>query len=615
MKERIKFILLYFVFWLLIFMAGKIGFLLYEHTQSFELPVSDWFRILWHGFRLDLSAAGYITLLPVLVVAFTSFSRGRIPWLMVNAYFFLILPVFLLISFIDLEIYKYWGTRLDITPLRFLSTPGETLASSTFITIVIYLSAFGLLTWFLIRIYLRYIANWLIESPAPRLWGMILFITLAGLLFLPIRGGIGVSAINTGSAYFHKNDFANHAAVNVLWNFGQSVMEDEGAGNPFLFDNNPDYASGIQKLYADTGAAATLLSNQRPRILLIIMESFSAKIIGPLGGIKGLTPNFNELCRNGILFSNVYSTDSRTDKGLATVISGFPVLYAIPILRHTHKTQHLPFLSNSLINNGYHASFYYGGNVNFANMRAYLVNGNFSKIISDVDFPASQRTGKWGAPDNVVFTRFLEEIKADTGLSFSVILTLSNHEPYEIQNNAKFGNKNLTERFYSAASYADSCLGDFIRKYKEAGKWDNSLVIMVADHGTRPPDYSQYYEPRKFHIPLLITGGVIEKDTVVTKVGSQADVAKTLLHQLGIDTREYFLGKDLLSPESHSFTFYSYKNGIAMLTDTCGFGLNFENNSFTFSFGPVDKELPGLAKSYQQFVYDHYLSLSQKITR
>ena len=149
MKARILFLLKYLFFWLSLFIFGKIVFLLYEHDQSFALPLTDWFLILLHGFRLDLSTAGYFLLLPTLIIALTCPLKGQAAYYAINVYTFILLIAFLLITLVDLEIYKYWGSRLDSAPLRFLSTPGDVLASSSLITLVLYFSAFGFLSFFL----------------------------------------------------------------------------------------------------------------------------------------------------------------------------------------------------------------------------------------------------------------------------------------------------------------------------------------------------------------------------------------------------------------------------------------------------------------------------------
>ncbi|HEX2395851.1 MAG TPA: sulfatase-like hydrolase/transferase, partial [Bacteroidales bacterium] len=205
----------------------------------------------------------------------------------------------------------------------------------------------------------------------------------------------------------------------------------------------------------------------------------------------------------------------------------------------------------------------------------------------------------------------ISDIQADTGKWFKVMLTLTNHEPFEIPGKAKFGNKTLIDRFYSSAYYADSCLGDFISRFKRTGLWDSTLIILIADHGTRLPQFDDIFEPRKHHIPMLWTGGAISRDTVINKTGSQADLARTLLNQLDIPANGYLLGKDLLSSSSRSFAFYSIKNGIAMITDTSGFGYDFITDDLSYSYGKLDSSHIAIAKSLQQFVFDNYLNLSR----
>ncbi len=614
MKVRIVFLLKYLFFWLSLFILGKIIFLLYENKQSFALPLTDWFLILLHGFRLDLSTAGYLLLLPALIIALTCPLKGKPAYYIINVYTFILLIAFLLITLVDLEIYKYWGSRLDSAPLRFLSTPGDVLASSSLITLVLYFSAFGLLSFFLFWSYLQLVPKKLKEAGKGGFAGIPVFLLILASLIIPIRGGFNVSVINTGSAFFHRNTFANHAGINVIWNFGHSLVEKKEYSNPYISFKDRDFETKLKEMYHYEKLPPKILKVEKPTVILIILESLTAKLIEPLGGPHGVTPFFNSMCSHGIFFTNIYSSDSRTDKGLATVLSGYPVLESIPILKYPDKTIHLPYMSKSLIEQGYKTSFNYGGDVDFANIRSYLVNGNFGRIVTEASFPISERSGKWGVPDHYSFARFFNDIKADTGQWFHVMLSLSNHEPFEIPVRQKFGNKDLFGKFYSSAYYADSCLGDFVRRIKESGLWDKSVVILVADHGVRVPDYSEVFEPRKFHIPLLITGGAVDKDSIVSKFGSQADLAVTLLHQLNIKTDRYFLGKDLLAPDSKSFVIYSYKNGIAMLTDTSGFGYDFSIRRFSFSYGAIDTNHVNLAKAQQQYVFQNYLDLSAEIT-
>jgi phosphoglycerol transferase MdoB-like AlkP superfamily enzyme len=322
--------------------------------------------------------------------------------------------------------------------------------------------------------------------------------------------------MNTGTVYFHENQFANHAAVNVCWNFGNSLVYSKETENRFAFYDGDKYRHLAGDLYPDTDTTSKVLTTARPNIIIIMMESFSAKLIETLGGERSVTPSFNTLSGEGVLFSNIYATDSRTDKGMASVISGYPVTESIPILSYPEKHANLPFISADLAAIGYHTSFSYGGDVDFANMRSYLVNGKFSSINSEDVYPSDRRKGKWGLHDEVMFDNFYNEVVSASAPFFKMLLTISNHEPFEIPGYQKFKSSDPGDKFRSSAFYADSCLGSFISRLKETPVWDQLLVILVADHGARLPDFSESYEPRKFHIPMLWLGGAVGKDSVVS---------------------------------------------------------------------------------------------------
>ncbi|MBN2764620.1 MAG: sulfatase-like hydrolase/transferase, partial [Bacteroidales bacterium] len=215
----------------------------------------------------------------------------------------------------------------------------------------------------------------------------------------------------------------------------------------------------------------------------------------------------------------------------------------------------------------------------------------------------------WGVPDHVVYDRVIEEINAQENPGFHMMLTLSHHEPFDIPGKPHFKGPGLKNKFYSSAYYADSCLGAFVDKMKRSPHWNNCLIIMVADHGSSLPDHSQYHEPAKYKIPMLWLGGALKKDSVVSKYCAQSDIAVTLLHQMGISSEKYILGKDILSSSSESFTFYSFMDGMAMMTDSTKFGLDFVSGNLLFAEGPVSDKHLMYAKAMQQFVYGYYLSL------
>jgi len=433
---------------------------------------------------------------------------------------------------------------------------------------------------------------------------------LLPLLLLPVRGGLGTTPINISSAYFGRNIFANQAAINELWYFGHSVVEGKETRNPYIFFKEDGYEKKLKQLYQSRAEPVKVINQERPTIILVMMETFTAKLVESLGGPPGVTPNFNRLCREGILFNNVYANGTRTDRGMVSIVSGFPTVEPITVLKYPEKTHKMAFLSRDLKKEGYSSTFYYGGDVDFANMKSYLINGGFNQVYSEKDFSSYHGyKSNWGVPDHVVYDKVVDEVRRQQGPAFHLMLTLSHHEPFDIPGEPHFEGFSLKNKFYSSAYYADSCLGDFINKLKRTDRWDSCLVIFVADHGSPFPDYSQYHEPAKYKIPMLWLGGALSKDTVVSKYCTQSDIAITLLHQLGIKSDEYILGKDILSPAAGSFAFYSFVDGMAMMTDTLSFGLDFVSGNLLFSNGNVPEEYIRYTKALQQFVYGYYLSL------
>ena len=502
MGERFRFFCFYFLYWLLLFILGKFAFLFYHASQSFQLPLTDWFRIIGHGFLLDLSTAGYFSVIPFLILLLSSYSNYKIPYFAISAYTFVLLLVFLLITLVDFEVYKYWGVRLDSTALRFVGKPREMLASSTWSLIIIFSLSFLALTYLFFRLYLRFVGKWLVDSRKPQWKGILVFLILFPFLFLAIRGGVGIAPINVSRVYFHPEPFPNYAANNAVWNMGHSLLEKKDQPNPFKYLDALTARQYIKEFYAEDSTRVELLNTKRPNVILVILESFTAKLIEPLGGLHGVTPNFNQLCRESVFFTNLFANDSRTDKSIVSILSGYPALGKISIIKFPNKTQKLGIISREMLKAGYHTSFYYGGDVDFASMRSYLVNGQFQNIVKASDFPRSQQTGRWGVHDPYTFQRLYDECNSSDGPFFKVLLTLSNHEPFDIPVMPRFGNRTLDDRVSSSAYYTDSCIGDFIRKAKLTDWWNNTLIIMLADHGTKFPGSTVVYYPEKYRIPV-----------------------------------------------------------------------------------------------------------------
>jgi phosphoglycerol transferase MdoB-like AlkP superfamily enzyme len=562
----------YFLFWLLFFLVGRVVFLLYHHVLAATLPLATLLGTFGYGLRLDASMVAYLCVVPfVLFIPGSLWPRFPFQRLL-SAYSAVVGTVLAILLMADADLYRVWGFRLDATPLQYLDTPGEMAATATSAPLVLLFSLIGLIMlggWWL---YKR------VVGPLPELppWFGQGRAALAGLLYaallaVPIRGGVQQIPVNQSDVYFSDVPFANHAALNPIWNLSDALLRlhDERPLRPFMPDSTAQRLVG--QLYPpNTGlATASLLTEARPNVLFIILESFTAKFVGSLGGEKDVTPTLDSLAQTGVLFNNIYAAGDRSQKGLVALLSGYPNQPTTSIIKYPRKTAHLPHLAHSMAAAGYHSRYYYGGELAFANMKSYLRTAGYEQLIERADFRVQDQNSKWGAHDHILFNRLLTDLPGQQAPFFVTAFTLSSHEPYDVPIAAKFPGRTETDLFRNSVYYTDFALGNFIREASRQPWWAHTLVVLVADHGHPLPNNSATDDPAKFHIPLVLAGGALRPEArgrTVTQLGSQTDVAATLLGQLRLPATGYAWSRDLLRPQQVPFAFYCYTDGFGAVT-------------------------------------------------
>lgn len=529
-------------------------------------------------------------IMPSIILVVSPFLRASWVKNILLWYTIIILNIVSVIEVIDLEIYSYWGEKFDALHLLYLTDPSQLTNSlsfwRTFIPIIFMMS----FIYINVKVSKKIIAKFTFDFSIHYYWQKpILFLALGGLSLIPIRGGFSIFPwrlgvpINVGAVYFNHHLAVNHAAVNTLWNFLFSISEWKDLDA--RFDLMPDQqATSLFEEFngaSNTSSKTTsLLKTKRPNVILIIVESLTAKAIEVLGGEKGVTPHFNKLSREGVLFSNFYASGHRSNRGIGSIFSSYPGLPYTAIILHPNKVEQLPHLMGSFRDNGYNTAFYYGGEIDFANFRAYFQQGKASNIISKLDFPFSTMTTKWGVHDHVVFDTLFNDINCVKEPFFYSFFTLSSHEPFDIPTEKRFGDNNSTENFKSAVHYTDACLGKFIDKAKKTDWWNNTLVVITADHGVKHIKETANGQKETFQIPMLWLGGALsKKDTLISSLSCHLDLAPTILSQVNIDHSQYIYGKNILTPSYSPRAFYSYGDGVGLLTDSSYQIYNYEINS------------------------------------
>jgi phosphoglycerol transferase MdoB-like AlkP superfamily enzyme len=552
---------------------------------------------------MDAAMAGYWLLLPGLIFVASALISNRVVYWLDGVVTTALLFISTLLIVADLELYTHWGFRINSTPLMYLETEAISSVNATLLIFLILIFT-GLFTSFLF-IYWKKLAPQLLTLPKlPLPWGLVWFI-ITGALIIPIRSSFSVAPLNTGFVYFHKTKaFPNHVGINPVWNFFKSVAGDDSHRYSNNFYTPANLNQQFDSLMLTHGKTLRLLSEKKPNIIIIILESFTSKIVEPLGGMLGITTELNALTKEGILFKNFYASGDRTDKGLVSLLSSYPAQPHNSIIKYPNKTQYLPYLPKVLGKNGYHTSFVCGGDVGFANMESYLTQGGFSHITDEDEFDSDINDSKWGVADHYVFNQLLQECDTATAPFFKVMLSLSSHEPFEVPMETVIKGVDESSMFLNACYYTDKSLGEFIRKAKQQPWWKNTLIIITADHGHRFPNPDELKEKERFKIPMLWLGGAIKTDTTIENFGGQTDLSSTLLNQLSFDQSGFLFSHNILSENKNSFALYIFNNGYGYVSPTNENIYDFDLQDYLKQEGNPKENAGG--KAYMQKLFDDY---------
>ena len=594
MKQIIWFVKTYATF-VVLFVLQKPLFLFLEKGSATQ-PVDNIFTelpaVIWHGLPLDLSMAGYLSVIPgFLSIAVVWLKRDLVKPIM-NIYF-IIASLFITCSFLlNASLYPYWKYPLDSTPLfYFFTSPADAIASVSIWQVILSIVILIVLTigvWFTLRMrgekrqqYSRYSygygglgsgkRNRFDDFDRHRGRTSIILLLLTGLLFLPIRGGITVSTMNTGQAYYSQNAYLNHSAVNPLFSLLESITHQEDFASQYRFmkDKEADKIFATMTSTSDENTYPLLneatFKKGTPDILIVIMESFASDIMPSMGSYKDVAVCLDSIAQQSILFTRFYANSFRTDRGMVSILSGYPAQPTTSIMRYPRKTSQLPSIARNLAKyKNYKTTYYYGGDADFCNMRSYLVSQGYQHIISDANFPIEDKLSKWGVPDHILAAKMMEDIKAQQNEKrpiLRILQTSSSHEPFEVPYH-RLKNKRL-----NAFAYTDSVMGAIVREYRKLPRWKNTLIVFVPDHVGGYKENLNDHDRSRYQIPLILAGGAISRPMKVGIIGSQHDIAATLLGQLGVEHREFTFSKNMMSDATPKFAFFAVNDAFGIVSE------------------------------------------------
>ena len=561
MRQRLIYLIKVYMLTVAIFIAAKLVFMLVNY-EGHAFGVSDVVAVIIHGLSLDLSTSLYFLILPFLITLVSLWCDDRRLHTILHIYYGIIATMMTFAFVADTSLYPFWGFKLDASCLQYLEAPAEVRASVSGFYMTIRLLLLILGSYALYRLY-KAIPFWA-KNPSRRRAATATNILFIPLIVIGIRGGLDESTTNIGQVYFSQDQFLNHSAVNPIFSFLSSFEKTASNIVDYDFFSQDECDTLMRDLYPTTSVNTdTLLTTSRPDIVIVLMES--------AGDIfEKAMPRLRRLKKEGIDFAACYGNTWRTDRGTVCTYSGYPSFPTSSVMKMPQKTNYLPGIAATLREAGYQTYYLYGGDINFTNMRSFLVTTGWEQLKWKADYTnEEQNSAKWGVRDDITFNTLYEQIAAiDTSATHTRHLfgfsTLSSHEPWDVPL------KRLDQEIPNAFYYLDNCIGHFIDRLKRLPQWDNLLIIFLPDHSI---DYGHFTEAvqERNKIPMVWAGGAVKAPRKITQLCNQTDLAATLLAQLQLPHAQFRWSRDVLSASyRYPFAVHNYNNGFS-LTDSTGF--------------------------------------------
>lgn len=527
----------------------------------------------YQGFGTDISMTSYL-IVPCFILWWISlfFNKYKKYILFLSLFInSIILFLLILIELSSIPLFDSWGTTFNARAYHAMVSSDDArmtaLSSLSFSSILPLILIFAVGFWILRRIHLN-----TFKLRIKSIWIKIALLPLISFIIIVVaRGGLQKVPLTPSDAFYTHNQSNNYLAVNKTYYFAYSLkMKYNLPIDKIEFDTKKlkSYQKDIRNKN-NIAHTDSILSTTQPNIVLILLEGCPADVIEPLGGIEGLMPNFSKFCEKGILFDNIYSSGFRTDQGVLSVMSGIPALPYLNILKDMELISNFPSLFSSFYDHGYQTSFTYGGNLNFSNFNNYFLHHNTDRIVGKSSFSSDKRTIDWGVPDDFLLQRANEELNQLKPPFFAGILTQGTHPPFDMNGPYKYGDDDVPSKFKSTVAALDKSLGVFMENCKKQQWYDNTLFVILSDHGSLYLGDRDFNDHRRFQIPLLFFGPAINdqyKSTTRHKIGNHHDIAHTLLSLLNMESKKFIFSRNLFADTENSDAFWITEHTLGWIT-------------------------------------------------
>ena len=614
MKNLLLFILKNLAVWVLLFLVQRALFIGFYFSTIGDASVGHVLLSYVYGISYDLSTACYLILLPFIVFSIYAAGWMGMPVRFIRIWNLLCLFLTSLIACSDIGLYNAWGTKLNERALSYIGYPKEILSSidAMDLTKLLLLVALQIgLGLFLFKRLAKPAETRIKKAHLGAVIPVVVFV-----LLVVMRGGFQTKPMNKTRAYYSRYPMLNYAGMNSAWNVIYDLTHLSDNTNKYLYLPKVEAQELVKTSFAPAeGETQKILTTKRPNIVIILLESWNADVIGTLGGEPNVTPAFNALCKEGLLMKNFYANGFRTEHGLIAVMSAFPAQPKTSIIRNFGKFDHLHSLAQELDSIGYYPAAYYGANLDFANTGPYLHSAGFRKVLGDRDIPYKGRS-TWGCWDEDLFACMQQDIPKLPQPFVACALTITSHEPFnEAPGPVVFKGDNWDQRYRNSVYYTDKSLGNFINAASKTDWYKNTLFVILADHSNALPHGRNFNEAERFRIPCLLLGGALNTEyrgKTHDEFGCQQDLIASLYGQMGLKNTHFPWSRDLFNPNTKSFAYFTFEDGFGLIDERGQVVFdNEQKHTVTLHSEPTGtskEEMLRTGKAIQQEVQDEYLS-------
>jgi phosphoglycerol transferase MdoB-like AlkP superfamily enzyme len=443
---------------------------------------------------------------------------------------------------------------------------------------------------------------------------LVAFFVVIPLLFLGARNSLAHRPFNLALASFSKDHYVNEITVNSTFSTGYAIYSLRHEMDPAKIYRSEmseeEIVSRVRKYLKEDGSAnfnkeypflretGIKEENKQYNIVVVLEESMGSGFVGHLGGLP-LTPCLDRLSEEGMVFTQLYCTGTRTVRGIEATVSSFPPSPGRSAVKLGQAQSNFFTVAELLKRRGYETMFVYGGESHFDNMATFFRGNGFSSIYDEGYFKNPTFHGTWGVSDEDLMREAVEIFKKQKDKPFfALVLSTSNHTPYEFPDGRIELYEEPKASRNNTVKYADYAIGELIRLSKAEEFYKNTIFVILADHDSRA--YGNEIVPvKRYHIPAVIIGGPVEKSRY-EKVASQMDLLPTVFALAGIGDKHPMLGRNVLAlpadNEGRAIIQY-YKNNAFIVGDKVvihqagGKVEQFRYADNTLVPAPIDNEL------------------------